>query len=122
MFRRNLTTAWWVPVESGATGSGIPDQFFTFPRGVVGWLELKTCSGWAVPLRPEQISWHLRYARMGGRSFVAVLRGDTLYIWPGRDSAQISKPGGMRAVAPAIIQAGGPKSWDWSAVELVLKS
>lgn len=71
------TVGWFVQrIESGETGSGIPDTYLT-KDGVSGWLELKIMDvNWPtdkkVPFRPGQWPWLHTNASHGGRSWLAV--------------------------------------------------
>ena len=78
-------------VENGVT-EGMPDVNGTV-LGIDLWVELKNRS--EVPRREstrvlgnlglniDQINWHLRHARAGGRSFILVGLGKELYLAPG---------------------------------------
>lgn len=72
--------AWCTPIESGATGDGIPDTFMRFNnRGY--WIEYKVIdapltSQQKVPFRPGQYNWLRRNHREGGVSLVAIQYND----------------------------------------------
>jgi hypothetical protein len=118
LFRQNLTTAQWTPVETGATSQGVPDHEYCFPDGDQGWVEFKATAAWAVTIRPEQVGWLLRRHRMGGRCFVAIRRQlSELWIVDGAD-AGLLKSGGLKAVEPLLISH---EPWDWRQVERILR-
>lgn len=124
LFRERLPFFDWQSVETGGTGSGVPDSNFCC-RGVEGWVEYKLTDAWAVPLLPEQVAWHTRRARHGGRTFIAVRRNcvagvrrpaaDELWLFPGSLAREL-KSGGLKAAPPLLCCAGGPLRWDWSEV------
>lgn len=77
---------------------------------------------WKTKIRPEQIGWHLRRARAGGRSFILTRRTcwrpgceDELWLHPG-GSAAVLAAGGLRQVDPLLVSEGGPSEWDWEAL------
>lgn len=118
IFRRNLLDAQWTSVETGATAAGVPDSEYCFPHGLSGWVEFKKVSGWVVPLRPAQIGWLLRRSRMGGRCFVAAVRGETLYLEPGASAVELREVG----LREADCWIGGEKRWDWDEIRSMLKA
>ena len=82
--------AWlYQPIESTATGIGIPDGYFR-TRVAEGWIELKVINFHGqehvvIPFRRGQYNWLKRYADLGGRAFlfvfyVAHLRQDTVCV------------------------------------------
>ena len=135
LFRANLPQFHWQSVETGLTGLGVPDSNFCAAGGIEGWVEYKQTDGWAVTLRPEQVGWLTRRARLGGRVWVAVRRChtggprlgppvDQLWLVPGR-LAVAAATGGLRhpAVAGDALQwAGGPARWPWPVVGAALKA
>jgi len=64
-------------IESGETGSGIPDVYL-IKKSVGGWMELKAMpyNTWpnlpAIAFRPAQWPWLHEHAQHGGRSFVGI--------------------------------------------------
>lgn len=117
IFRKNLPHAQWTAVETGATAAGVPDSEYCFPSGSSGWVEFKSIAGWRVTLRPAQIGWLLRRHRMGGQCFVAILRGDTLYVEPGSSAVALREVG----VKDLPGWSGGPSAWPWAQVERKLR-
>lgn len=121
MLRRYLPAVHWTTVESGALAPGTPDVEGCH-EGVTFWIECKKTAALAVRIRPEQIGWHLRRARAGGRSFLLTRRQfeggprrdecDELWLHPGAAAAQLSS-GGLSAVDPLLVTAGGPSRWSW---------
>lgn len=131
-FQLYLPDAFWVPVETWSTGQGVPDSHFCFPGGVTGWVENKKTHGWAVGLDKEQSAWLERYARHGGRCFVAVRRlsatgprkgtaADELWLFRGADARALML-GGLKApgIKPLGQWGGGPANWDWPMVKGIL--
>lgn len=102
------------PIESAMTGLGIPDGFFR-TDACEGWIELKRLTKItdvvAIPFRPNQLQWLMRYHGLGGRAFLfvfyavqlsheveslAVFRGEYIhktYEWTKFDSmAMLNEP------------------------------
>jgi hypothetical protein len=125
MFKDKLKSFFWVPIETPISGGGVPDHYFC-RDGVSGWNEYKLVkSGWTPKWRAEQIGWHSRLYRAGGRSFIVIrrhtVREDELWIYPGK-AAQALKIQTMRGVEPILKQAGGPSAWDWAGIGALLVS
>lgn len=131
IFRDHLKQVQWTSIETGGTGRGIPDSEFCFPGGVTGWIEFKAAEGWAVDMRPEQVGWLARRARMGGAAFVAVRRQapagprrgpavDELWLFPAGAAKTLKQQGLRGAAAPLGCWPGGPAAWDWAAVTRAL--
>lgn len=133
-FRSHLPRLHWVAIETGMTAPGTPDSNFC-GDGVEAWVEHKRARAWEVDLDPLQIGWHLRRARAGGRTFVAVRRkhgggprrgdpADELWLLRGDLVKLYAGPGGLsRAAACGAVLGtwyGGPSRWDWPAVEACL--
>ena len=118
LFRKHLPDVFWISVESGGTGRGIPDSHALF-EGKTCWIEFKNIkTGWKTSLTPEQIGWHLRYARYGGRSFIAIRKADELWIVPGRLAEHCCS---LKVLPAYFIEAeyfnGGPVRWDWNIIK-----
>jgi hypothetical protein len=119
LFARHMPRAHWVSVETWSTGQGVPDTEYCFPGGRSGWIEFKAATGWKVNLSPHQVAWIERRVRAGGRAFIAVRKGNELFVYPGSE-ARILFLSGMKNLAASVSCAGGPTRWDWEAVEKVL--
>lgn len=127
LFAERLPAFHWQSVETGLTGRGVPDSNYCY-AGVEGWCEFKFTQGLAVPIRPEQIGWHMRRHRAGGRTFIVVRRtcaegprraaADELYLYTGADARDL-RAVGLR-MPPLRLYEGGPARWDWAGVALVL--
>jgi len=121
IFRKHLPTILWVSIESASTEQGIPDMFYC-ASGCTGWLENKCAQANAVKISKMQIAWHERYARAGGRSFIAVrrisvLRREALFIYPGTALRQLEAEG---LVLPTrFCWIGKPSAWDWRAISAI---
>lgn len=132
LFSRHLRSAWWIPIETWSTGQGVADTHYVFPGGVAGWIEFKVTDGWSVKISPEQIAWHERYARQGGRTFLAVRRqvragprrnaADELWLYPGQLIRTVHQSGLVPGTRHAVgVWPGGPAFWPWDAVEFSLR-
>jgi hypothetical protein len=121
------------PVESGGTVSGIPDFFWSHrPTCLSGWCELKITDGWQLDLRPHQVGWQVRHAAAGVKTLIAVRqfgrdRGgdarDSLWVFQGKHAGLLNEHGLEDAAGLALCVArGGPKKWDWKAVQACFAS
>lgn len=116
LLRRHLPRVHWTTVESGALAPGTPDCEGCW-GGTSFWIECKATAAWAVRIRPEQVGWHLRRARAGGRSYFLTRRStasgaDELWLHRGSEAALLSA-GGLRQADPLLVSEGGPVGWDW---------
>lgn len=130
LFRRHMPAWHWNSIESGMTGSGIPDSEYCAPGGITGWVEYKgVLDGWRPDIRAAQVGWHLRRARAGGRNFFAVRRQtsagprkgaatDELWLVRGSAARELKASGlkGLPAGSVMGIWWSGPARWDWGAV------
>jgi len=130
LFRANIPHFHWQSIETGGTGLGIPDSNACYD-GCEFWIEYKLTSGWAVPLRPEQVGWLARRTRAGGRTFIAVRRrcsegkirekADELWLFHGADGQKLVANGmGGMAHNALFIGKGGPNHWDWELLSDIL--
>jgi hypothetical protein len=109
LFRSNLRDFFWTSIET-FTEPGVPDSFFC-KDGRCGWVEFKKTDGNKIAsLTPQQVAWHARLARKGGRSFFAVRRGDELIIVDGALGDELRR-GGLSEVA-RIASWRTPWPWD----------
>lgn len=128
LFREHFPEAHWNSVETGATGSGVPDAEYCFPCGGQGWVEFKLCVANVVNIQPEQVAWAERRARVHGKVFLAVrqkaLQGprrkavDALYLYRGIQTRAVML-GGL-ATVPVARWTGGPARWDWDSIRRIL--
>lgn len=85
-------------VENGVC-DGMPDVSIT-SGSIDVWVELKYVAKWPQRantrvlgdrgLRPEQINWHLRHVRAGGKCFVLVGVGREMYLADGSQAKEIN--------------------------------
>lgn len=126
LFIRHLPDAQWTSIETGATAQGVPDAEYCFPQGLQGFVEHKRTLGWAVTVRPEQVGWLKRRARMGGRCFIAVRQlgtgRDDLWLIRGEHASLVAKEGLSSTSFPSVSMGHGPDRWDWDLVRRVLCS
>jgi hypothetical protein len=122
MFRQRLRGFMWVPVETPISGGGVPDHHWA-KDGISGWNEYKRAQGYKIKFRPEQIGWHLSYARHGGRSFIIVRHlnnvTDDLYIYPGALAGEL-KLRGLKERSFILHHVGSPSAWDWEGIAKAL--
>lgn len=130
LFHTHLRGFHWQAIESGLTGGGIPDSNFCVD-GIEGWIEHKATSTNKVPIAADQVGWHLRRARAGGRTFIAVRQRhsggprlgapvDRLYLFPGASAKEVLLTG--LANRPLGRWEGGPTRWDWGKVGQILRN
>lgn len=122
MFRKRLPQFFWNVIESPISGGGLPDHYWCC-KGVNGWNEYKATNGYAIRFRPEQIGWHERLHRAGGRSFIIIRRlnkeADELWIYHGT-SAHLLQQYGLNRVPFVAKYIGGPIRWNWDDIEETL--
>lgn len=128
IFSKNLPHYHWQAIESGFTGRGIPDSNYCCAN-MEGWIENKKTHGWKVGISPEQVGWHLRRHRAGGRTFIAVRRlnytktegdVDQLWLYCGKNIESLRDFGIVKGPKPAIHCHGGPAKWDWGVISAIL--
>jgi hypothetical protein len=128
LFHANIKKCIWTAIETGETSRGVADSNFLFKNGCEGWLEykqtttnkIKRSTSW-----PFQIGWHLRRARYGGRTFIAVRQGgDNLWIIPGAATRDLDEKGLLYLPMKYRVACyhGGPRNWDWDHVANFLKA
>ncbi len=120
MFKTKLPHYFFIAVENPISGGGVPDHHWCC-RGISGWNEYKVVSGLVISFRPEQIGWHKKYARYGGRSFIIIRKvnkkaGDELWIYRGADADKHM----MKFEEPLLKFEGGPARWDWLLIDKTL--
>lgn len=138
LFQQNLPEAHWQAIESGGAGLGIPDMHYCFPGGVSGWIEMKQTKANAVIIRPEQVAWAQRYARVGGRIWFAVRQKDmagkrkeamdNLWLFRGQYAGKVKELGletlswigDFEDDAAYWYWTGGPAKWKWDEIKAVL--
>jgi hypothetical protein len=111
LFRKYLPEVFWTSIESRLTQGGIPDLHGIY-KGTSFWIENKKARGNTVRLRAMQIGWLKRYARQGGRCFVAVRMKDTLWIVDGADALTLATKGLHRG----LIARGPTTRWPWRTI------
>lgn len=111
--------AHWQRIETGSTGTGIPDVNICL-NGKEVWVELKLIKGKRVDLAPTQVAWHMKRAKAGGITWilarhtydgVRIGKGDKIYLWKGLHAKTIKEDG---------IASGGYSVWsapfDWENI------
>ena len=128
LFRQHLKNCIFTCIETGTTSRGVADANILFKNGCEIWIEfkqthtnkIKRSTSW-----PFQIGWHLRRARYGGRTFIAVRQGgDNLWLIPGAAARDLDEHGLLdlpRNYNDALY-AGGPRNWDWNHIANFLKA
>jgi len=120
IFRSRLPEVHWTSIEARLVQGGIPDMHGTW-RGRSFWIENKRARGLEISLRPSQIGWLLRNARNGGRAFIAVRKGKTLWLLSGQYANTIAR-GSLQSLPPNALLGcwhGGPANWPWKKIVLL---
>lgn len=123
-FREYLPTFLWLSIESASTEQGIPDMFYCAFGNNTGWIENKRAQANAIKKSKTlsmQIAWHERYARNGGKSFIAVRRigREALFIYPGTALRELAVKG--LALTPRGYWTGQPAKWNWPEISAILR-
>lgn len=121
----------WTPLETGGTHNGVPDSHYrhTVTRAS-GFLEVKATEGWAVTVRPHQVSWIRSHVDAGERVLVGVRArgagsanglGDALWLLHG-DCIEELQEHGLKLPESFVLGRwyGGPRTWDWAAITRLL--
>lgn len=118
MLKGHMPSSWDVQrIETGSTGRGIPDVNVCVD-GHEFWIELKVVQGRRVELSPEQVAWHYRRTRAGGRTWIlardkadGVWKGkyDRLYLWSGDKAPEVFSKG---IEAPGAVTWAAPFAWE----------
>lgn len=121
----------WTVVETGGTTSGVPDSHYVHKdRRVSGWIECKATDGWAVEVRPHQVSWIGPRVAAGERVTLAVRArgkgssngyGDSLWLIRGSAVRELQELG-LKLPGWAVLGTwyGAPRTWDWDAIGKIL--
>ena len=73
LLKNNLTDIHFQRIETGLTGSGVPDVNGC-AKGKEFWIELKEIHrGKSLTLRPMQVAWMAKRSAVGGQVFVLAL-------------------------------------------------
>jgi hypothetical protein len=123
LFRKHIKNCIFTSIETGTTSRGVADANILFTNGQEIWLEFKQTQTNTIKRTkswPFQIGWHLRRARYGGRSFIAVRQcDDKLWIIPGaaaRDLDEYGLDALLYKYIDTAVHYGGPKHWDWKHI------
>ena len=132
IFSDHLKAGHWQTLETWSTGKGVPDSNVCFWPGIEVWIEFKATSTFRLDISPEQVSWAERRMRAGGRVFLAARRQttagpkkgpavDELWLFTGVATRWLIAHPMTRDTAGFLgAWAGGPKGWDWGAVQVNL--
>ena len=81
LLKNNLTDIHFQRIETGLTGSGVPDVNGC-AKGKEFWIELKEIhSGNALTLRPMQVAWIAKRAQYGGQVFVLARKNEVIKLF-----------------------------------------
>jgi len=110
---RNLTAT---RLESWAL-PGVPDVMLCDEQGKFHFVELKATAGRAVDLRPHQVAWLHRHAKLKASVWVLVLKVATktkpqeVRLYPGSKASDLKLEG--MAVEPLYL---GSEKTDWDTI------
>ena len=99
-------------IETGMTGSGVPDVNGR-KKGKEFWIELKEIhSGNSLTLRPMQVAWIAKRAMHGGQVFVFARKNDILKLFhvDGLEGAQDLVRHGFKS--DALVTLTIPYAWE----------
>lgn len=120
LVRDNLLDFHLQRIETGLTGSGVPDVNGC-KKGQEFWIELKEIhSGNSLTLRPMQVSWLVKRAQHGGQVFVLARKNNQMKLFhvDGLERAQEIVKGGFKS--DALLTLDIP--YDWDALSTALLS
>ena len=81
LLRDNIKEVHWQRIETGITGSGVPDVNGC-AKGKEFWIELKEVhSGNSLTLRPMQVAWLSKRAMNGGQVFVLARKNNQMKLY-----------------------------------------
>ena len=115
--RDKLDDVLWQRIETGGTGRGIADVFGVYDSNSC-CVELKVTTTNAVKLRPEQISWLVKFGRAGVATYILVGTDKrTLHLFSGLDAREVRDQGLKH---PSLLELSAP--YDWNALRNILFS
>ena len=120
LMRKNLPHIHLQRIETGLTGSGVPDVNGC-AKGKEFWVELKEIHGGnKLTLRPMQISWIAKRAMHGGQVFVLARKHGEIKLFhvDGLEGAKQLVEGGYKS--NALLTLNIP--YDWEALTTALLS
>jgi hypothetical protein len=127
IFRQQFRTWQWTSVETAFSASGVPDSEFCTTTGIAGWIEFKQTRIFYVQIKPFQIAWLMRRARMGGNAWIAVRRTPIALKYDGADELWLMKGDQAEALhhyglegTSAWMWEGGPSRWNFDEIATLL--
>ena len=120
LVRDNLLGFHLQRIETGLTGSGVPDVNGC-KKGQEFWIELKEIhSGNSLTLRPMQVSWLAKRAMHGGQVFVLARKNDEIKLFhvDGLEGAQQLVKDGFKSKALLTLTI----PYEWEALSSALLS
>ena len=120
LLRDNLLDFHLQRIETGITGSGVPDVNGC-KKGKEFWVELKEIhSGNSLTLRPMQVSWLAKRAMYGGQVFVLARKNNEIKLFhvDGLEGAQQLVKDGFKSKALLTLTI----PYEWEALSSALLS
>jgi len=120
LVRDNLLGFHLQRIETGLTGSGVPDVNGC-KKGQEFWIELKEIhSGNSLTLRPMQVSWLAKRAMHGGQVFVLARKNNEIKLFhvDGLEGAQQLVKDGFKSKALLTLTI----PYEWEALSSALLS
>ena len=120
LLRDNLLDFHLQRIETGITGSGVPDVNGC-KKGKEFWVELKEIhSGYSLTLRPMQVSWLAKRAMYGGQVFVLARKNNEIKLFhvDGLEGAQQLVKDGFKSKALLTLTI----PYEWEALSSALLS
>jgi penicillin-binding protein-related factor A (putative recombinase) len=114
LLKNNLTDIHFQRIETGLTGSGVPDVNGC-AKGKEFWIELKEIHrGKSLTLRPMQIAWMAKRSAVGGQVFVLARKQNVIKLYhvdglSGAKELQENRKGFYQKSLVTLIK---PYKWD----------
>tara|TARA_R110002020_G_scaffold285547_1_gene501066 strand:+ start:296 stop:685 length:390 start_codon:yes stop_codon:yes gene_type:complete len=119
LLRKNLPQIHFQRIETGITGSGVPDVNGC-AKGKEFWIELKEIhSGNALTLRPMQIAWLAKRALHGGQVFVMARKNNEIKLYHIDGLTGIKELVKKGYKSDALLVLNIPYDWDTLATALL---
>ena len=114
LLKNNLTDIHFQRIETGLTGSGVPDVNGC-AKGKEFWIELKEIHrGKSLTLRPMQVAWMAKRSAVGGQVFVLARKQDVikLYHVDGLSGAKELQENPKGFYQKSLVTLIKPYEWD----------
>lgn len=112
LFRSNLSTFFWMSIEPIPSEKGAADSYYC-KGGKNGFIEFKVATANKIKsLKVEQVTWHMKLSRFGGRSLFAVRRKNELLLVKGHEAAVLKEFGLDHCLSLKAFK----RPWPWEEI------